>query len=144
MKIAAALSMGAVLIGMIGATNLYAKDSPYAKLDMAPDKTGPYTDAIDIRTLCGTKPVRVALSDGFFANSWRKTALAELKDEASKCPNITEVIHTDAQGSAQKQIADIQGLAAQRRHHTCVSGFRSGAHQGDARRDGRRLDCRSV
>jgi ribose transport system substrate-binding protein len=114
MKIAAALSMGAVLIGsMIGSTNLYAKDSPYAKLDMAPEKAGPYTDAIDIRTLCGTKPVRVALSDGFFANSWRKTALAELKDEASKCPNITEVIHTDAQGSAQKQIADIQGLAAQ-------------------------------
>jgi ribose transport system substrate-binding protein len=39
--------------------------------------------------------------------------IAELKDEASKCPNITEVIHTDAQGSAQKQIADIEGLAAQ-------------------------------
>jgi ribose transport system substrate-binding protein len=114
MKIAAALSMSAVLIGsMIGSTNLYAKDSPYAKLDMAPEKAGPYTDAIDIRTLCGTKPVRVALSDGFFANSWRKTALAELKDEASKCPTIKEVIHTDAQGSAQKQIADIEGLAAQ-------------------------------
>jgi ribose transport system substrate-binding protein len=114
MRIAAALSMCAVLIGSVsGSTNLYAKDWPYAKLDMAPDKVGPYTDAIDIRTLCGTKPVRFALSDGFFANSWRQTTLAELKDEASKCPNITEVIHTDAQGSAQKQIADIEGLAAQ-------------------------------
>ena len=114
MRIAAALSIGAVLIGsMVGATHLWAKDSPYAKLDMAPEKKGPYTDAIDIRKLCGSKPVRVALSDGFFANSWRKTTLAELKDEASKCPTITEVIHTDGQGSAQKQIADIEGLAAQ-------------------------------
>ena len=114
MKTAAVLTTFAVALwATAGSMNLYAKDSPYAKLDMAPEKAGPYTNPIDIRTLCGTKPVRVALSDGFFANSWRRTALAELKDEASKCPNITEIIHTDAQGSAQKQIADIQGLAAQ-------------------------------
>jgi ribose transport system substrate-binding protein len=114
MRLAAVLSACTVLFGVgVASSGLHAQESPYAKLDMAPDKIGPYTDAIDIRTLCGTKPIRVGLSDGFFANSWRKTALAELKDEASKCPNITEVIHTDAQGSAQKQIADIQGLAAQ-------------------------------
>jgi ribose transport system substrate-binding protein len=97
----------------MGSACAYAADSPYAKLDMAPDKAGPQTDQADITKLCGTKPIRVALSDGFYGNSWRKTALAELKDEASKCPNITEVIHTDGQGNAQKQIADIEGLAAQ-------------------------------
>lgn len=114
MRTAAVRSICSALVWtMVGLTSLHAKESPYAKLDMAPDKTGPYTDATDIRTLCGTKPVRVALTDGFFANSWRKIVLAELKDEASKCPSITEVIHTDAQGSAQKQIADIEGLAAQ-------------------------------
>jgi ribose transport system substrate-binding protein len=91
----------------------YGADSPYANLDMAPNKSGPYTENADIRKLCGTKKIRVALSDGFTANSWRKTAFAEFQDEAKKCPNITEILHTDGQGNAQKQISDIEALAAQ-------------------------------
>ena len=114
MRSTALLPLMSLLAGIsMGSACAYAADSPYAKLDMAPDKAGPQTDQADITKLCGTKPIRVALSDGFYGNSWRKTALAELKDEASKCPNITEVIHTDGQGNAQKQIADIEGLAAQ-------------------------------
>jgi ribose transport system substrate-binding protein len=91
----------------------FSADSPYANLDMAPTKSGPYTENIDMKEFCGTKKIRVALSDGYTANSWRKTAFAEFQDEAKKCPNITEVLHTDAQGNAQKQISDIESLAAQ-------------------------------
>jgi ribose transport system substrate-binding protein len=90
-----------------------AEEPPYANLDMAPTKVGPYLEGTDIKTLCGTKKVRVAVSDGFTANSWRKTVFAELQDEASKCPTITEVLHTDGQGNTQKQISDIESLAAQ-------------------------------
>lgn len=65
-----------------------------------------------IKGLCGTKPVTVALADGFGENSWRKIALAELRDEASKCPNVKQVLYTDAGGDPQKAQSDINGLVA--------------------------------
>jgi ribose transport system substrate-binding protein len=67
----------------------------------------------DIKTMCGTKPTVVALADGFGGNTWRKTALAEMKDEASKCPNITKVLYTDATGDPAKANSDINSLVAQ-------------------------------
>jgi ribose transport system substrate-binding protein len=70
-------------------------------------------DSIDVSTICGTKPTVVGLSDGFGGNTWRKEALAELKDEASKCPNVTKVLYTNGQGDPQKTAADINGLVAQ-------------------------------
>ncbi|QRI62381.1 substrate-binding domain-containing protein [Shinella sp. PSBB067] len=82
--------------------------------DVSPKKVGSVDELQDMKDFCGTKPIRVALSDGNGGNSWRRITLAELRDEASKCPNITEVKYTDGQGNPQKQIADIQGLAAQK------------------------------
>lgn len=67
----------------------------------------------DITALCGDKPARVALVDGFGGNTWRKTTYAEFEDEASKCANITEVIHTVADGDQQKYNSDINSLVAQ-------------------------------
>ncbi|MBO9112648.1 MULTISPECIES: substrate-binding domain-containing protein [Rhizobium/Agrobacterium group] len=67
----------------------------------------------DITKLCGTKQLRVALVDGYGGNSWRRTALAELKDEAAKCPNITDVQYTDAAGDAQAYNSAINGYTAQ-------------------------------
>lgn len=67
----------------------------------------------DISSLCGDKPMVVALADGFGGNSWRKITRAEFEDEASKCPNITKVLYTDAQADPQKAISDFNGLVAQ-------------------------------
>lgn len=110
-KVAGSLAL-TFLLGLSASTAL-AKDAPWAKLDMAPTKEGSYLNGADIRKFCGTKPIRVALSEGFTANSWRKTVFAEFQDEARKCPNIKEILHTDGQGSTQKQISDIEALAAQ-------------------------------
>ncbi|MEO8667245.1 MAG: substrate-binding domain-containing protein [Bauldia sp.] len=85
----------------------------FAGVDLSPTKVGPQSDLQDISKYCGTKPMKVALSDGFGNNSWRKITRAEFENEAKKCPNITEIKYTDAQGNVQKQLADIQGLAAQ-------------------------------
>jgi ribose transport system substrate-binding protein len=84
------------------------------EVDLAHDKIGDQSQFRDIKDFCGTKPMRIALSDGFGGNSWRKIVLAEFKDEASKCPNITEIKYTDAQGDVQKHIADMQSLVAQK------------------------------
>src|SRR5262245_39489678 len=81
----------------------------YAGLDMAGDKAGGITDMQDMSKFCGTKPIKVAYSDGWGANYWRQITRREFEDEAKKCPNITEVRYTDGKGSdgwpsAEKQI----------------------------------------
>lgn len=67
----------------------------------------------DIAKMCGDKPMKVALTDGFGGNTWRKTTLAEFRDEAAKCPNVTEVIYMDGAGDQQKYNGDINSLVAQ-------------------------------
>jgi ribose transport system substrate-binding protein len=74
---------------------------------------GVQADVQDIAQFCGTEPVKVAFADGFGGNSWRKTTRAIFETEARKCPNVTDVLYTDAQADTQKAIADINGLAAQ-------------------------------
>ncbi|MCJ9722270.1 substrate-binding domain-containing protein [Agrobacterium sp. SHOUNA12C] len=70
-------------------------------------------DHANIVPMCGEKPARVALIDGYGGNTWRKIALAELRDEASKCKNITDVEYTDAGGDAQAYSSAINGYTAQ-------------------------------
>jgi ribose transport system substrate-binding protein len=67
----------------------------------------------DITKMCGTKPIRVGIADGYGGNTWRKIVLAEIKDEAAKCPNIKDVIYLDAAGDPQKLNGDINSLVAQ-------------------------------
>ncbi|RFS84291.1 ribose ABC transporter substrate-binding protein [Actinomadura spongiicola] len=63
--------------------------------------------------VCGSEPITVGLADGYGANSWRKISRAELEAEAKKCPAVKKVIYTDAQGSAQKAISDVNTLVSQ-------------------------------
>lgn len=66
----------------------------------------------DITPLCGTKPMVVALVDGFGADTWRKIARAEFEDEVGKCPNVTAVHYADSLGDPQKYNGDINNMAA--------------------------------
>jgi ribose transport system substrate-binding protein len=66
-----------------------------------------------ITNFCGTKPITVALADGFGGNAWRKTSRALFEADAAKCKNIKKVIYTDAQNNPQKAISDINSLVAQ-------------------------------
>jgi len=67
----------------------------------------------DITALCGTKPAKIALVDGYGGDTWRKITLGELKDEASKCANITEVAYAEAGGDPQQYASLINGYTAQ-------------------------------
>lgn len=67
----------------------------------------------DITAMCGTKPMKVALTEGFATNTWRMTQAAEFADEAAKCSNITEVLHLNAGGDQQKYKSDLSALVAQ-------------------------------
>jgi ribose transport system substrate-binding protein len=76
-------------------------------------KRGTPDDFVDMSTVCGTRPIRVAYADGFGGNSWRKIVRTEFEQEAAKCKNITEVKYVDGQGDPQKQIANVKALVAQ-------------------------------
>lgn len=104
-------ALGAVLF--LGQVPLAAAAGAFANVDLAPTKAGSKKDLVDIKAFCGTKPIKVAYSDGFGGNSWKKIAKREFELEAAKCPNITQAVYTDAQGNPERQIADIQSLAAQ-------------------------------
>jgi len=67
----------------------------------------------DIAPMCGTKPMIVGVSDGYGGNTWRKTGLAEVKDELSRCKNVTRVIYSNANGDPQKANSDINSMVAQ-------------------------------
>jgi ribose transport system substrate-binding protein len=81
--------------------------------DLALGKVGTEAQLGAIKPLCGTKPIKVALADGWGGNLWRKVVRAEFEAEAKKCPNITQVAYTDARGNPQQQIQDIRSLTAQ-------------------------------
>jgi ribose transport system substrate-binding protein len=52
------------------------------------------------------------MTDGFGGNSWRLVTTASARDEAAKCPSVSDFEYADGQGDTQKAIADIQGMVA--------------------------------
>jgi len=64
-------------------------------------------------SFCGTKKIKLSLSDGNGADTWRRITKKIAELEAAKCPNVTKFVYTDGQGNTQKAISDIQGLVAQ-------------------------------
>jgi ribose transport system substrate-binding protein len=63
-------------------------------------------------SFCGTKPIKLAIHDGFGANSWSQASMAAVRSEAAKCSNV-EQIPVIAGGDLQKSIADVGAFATQ-------------------------------
>jgi ribose transport system substrate-binding protein len=108
-----AAAIAAFAFHTVAATTAQAQNK-FSNLDLAPNKKGGVADMQEISKFCGTKELKVAYSDGWGGNYWRQITRAEFEDEASKCPNIKEVRYTDGEFKAEKQIADIRGLIAQK------------------------------
>lgn len=109
----AAVAAAALLAVACGSSSTSNAGTGGRKADISLGKVGTTSQLVDIKQLCGTKKIKVALADGFGGNSWRKITRAEFEDEAKKCPNITQVLYTDGQNNPQKAISDINGLVAQ-------------------------------
>jgi ribose transport system substrate-binding protein len=118
------LMLGAGALGFTAALALPAFAEDITKVNLAPNKVGTVADFQPMSKFCGTKPLKVALSDGWGGNYWRHITRAEFEDEASKCKNITETRYTDGEFKPEKQIADIEGLVAQ--HFDVIVAFLDG------------------
>jgi ribose transport system substrate-binding protein len=66
----------------------------------------------DTPSWCGPKKASIAFLDGFGGNSWRVITTASAKEEALKCPSITDYQYADGQGNTQKAISDIKSMGA--------------------------------
>ena len=121
MKFKLGLALGAAAFGFAVSMSGIA---PAMAVDLAPNKSGTVADFQDMAKFCGTKPLKVALSDGWGGNYWRHIVRAEFEDEAKKCKNITETRYTDGEFKPEKQIADIDGLVAQ--HFDVIVAFLDG------------------
>jgi hypothetical protein len=64
---AAALCFGALSLAAAPSQ----AESKFGNVKLEPTKFGPASELQDIKAFCGTKPIKVALSDGFGSNSWR-------------------------------------------------------------------------
>jgi ribose transport system substrate-binding protein len=64
-------------------------------------------------SFCGTKPMKLGISDGGGINGWSAASYAAVRSEAAKCSNVTQVA-TAASFSIEKQLADINSFVAQK------------------------------
>jgi ribose transport system substrate-binding protein len=103
------LATAALALTLGGSGAAWAEDKMMATVG----RIGNVDELVTMDKVCGSKPIRVALVDGFGGNSWRRITRAEYEDEAKKCPNIKEVLYSDGQNNPQKTISDIQSLVAQ-------------------------------
>ena len=61
---------------------------------------------------CGTKPVTLAILDGFGINAWSQESYAAARSEAAKCKNVKQIVAAGG-GDLQKSISDINSSVAQ-------------------------------
>lgn len=61
---------------------------------------------------CGTKPITLAVLDGYGVNAWSQESYAAVRSEAAKCSNV-KVITAAGGGDLQKSISDISSSVAQ-------------------------------
>lgn len=61
---------------------------------------------------CGTKPITLAVLDGYGVNAWSQHSYAAVRSEAAKCKNVTVTVSAGG-GDLQKMISDISGAVAQ-------------------------------
>lgn len=61
---------------------------------------------------CGTKPITLAVLDGFGINAWSQESYAAVRSEAAKCKNVTQIVSAGG-GDLNKMISDVNTAVAQ-------------------------------
>jgi ABC-type sugar transport system substrate-binding protein len=86
-----------------------------AAADQATDaaQTATAAETVDTTAFAHEGPIKIGVSAGYLSNSWVVFALQHVRWEASKHPEITDVIVTDAAFNPAKQVSDIEDLLRQ-------------------------------
>lgn len=101
------LSLGAMALAGVMHTPLLADQASDAA------QTKKSAEMVDTSKFKTDGPYKIGVSAGYLSNSWVVFALQHLRWEASKHPEVTDVIVTDASFNPAKQISDIEDLLRQ-------------------------------
>jgi ABC-type sugar transport system substrate-binding protein len=84
--------------------------------DQATDaaQTAKAAETVDTTAFKKDGPITIGVSAGYLANSWVVFALQHVRWEASKHPEVKNVIVTDAAFNPAKQVSDIEDLLRQK------------------------------
>lgn len=77
---------------------------------VAVGNTGPMSALIPMSQVCGSKPIKVGLVDGYGTNAWSKIVRAEVESEVKKCPSITSFDYVAGGGDLQATLSGITSL----------------------------------
>ncbi|MFD2415088.1 substrate-binding domain-containing protein [Amycolatopsis pigmentata] len=115
-RVTAALATAAVVTATLAACSSVNKaepstnDSSGGASKVAVGNSGPVSALIPMDQVCGDKPVKVGLVDGYGLNAWSKIVRAEVEDEMKKCPAITSFDYVAGRGDLQATLAGITSL----------------------------------
>jgi len=103
-----------MVIGIVAAAAM-GLVSGSALADQASDaaQTAKAAETVDTTKFKKEPPYKIGVSAGYLSNSWVVFALQHVHWEASKHPEISEIVVTDAAFNPTKQIADIEDLLRQ-------------------------------
>src|SRR4029077_11513335 len=76
---ARSLAVGVSTLGLVVAMATVGYAVDIAKVKLYPDKKGTVADLQPMSKFCGTKPIKVALADGWGGNYWRHITRAEFE-----------------------------------------------------------------
>ncbi|HEV7276823.1 MAG TPA: substrate-binding domain-containing protein [Devosiaceae bacterium] len=103
-----------LLLTIAGLTAAGLMISP-ATADQATDaaQTAKAAETVDTTEFKKEGPYKIGVSAGYLSNSWVVFALQHVRWEASKHPEITDIVVTDAAFNPAKQVSDIEDLLRQ-------------------------------
>ena len=104
---------GIVLVAVIAAVAIGAVAAGAAQLVTWPTSAQEVSNAGIAKNIpfCGTKPITLAVLDGYGVNAWSASSYAAVRAEAAKCPNVKVTVSAGG-GDLQKMISDISGAVA--------------------------------
>jgi len=99
----------------LGALAALGMTTDRLRADQASDvaQTARAAEVVDTSRLKKQPPYKIGVSAGYLSNSWVVFALQHVRWEASKHPEISDIVVLDAGFNPTKQIADIEDLARQ-------------------------------
>src|ERR1700693_796471 len=101
---------GLVLAAVVAAVAIGAVAAGAAQLVTWPTSAQEVSNAGIVKNIpfCGTKPITLAVLDGFGVNAWSAPSYAAVRSEAAKCSNVKVTVAAGG-GDLQKMISDISG-----------------------------------
>lgn len=109
----AAVAAAALAAGCSSVNSTAAPDTGKPAGHVTVANFGPMSALISMSQVCGRKPVKVGLVDGFGVNSWSKVVRAEVEAEAAKCPAIKSVSYVAGRGDLQATLSAVTSMVSQ-------------------------------